>query len=113
MTEVEYIAAVHATKEAMWLHTFVGELTMPLSTLPTIFCNNKAVVAIALSKDGQYHARTKHIDFHFHFIREAVENGLITLIYCPTKTMTADLLTKLLNRSKTEEHTYALGLFPV
>ena len=111
MTEAEYIAAAHATKEAMWLRTFVGELMMPLSTLTTIFCDNQ--VAIALSKGSQYHARTKHIDIRFHFIREAVENSLITLVYCPTKTMTADLLTKPLNCSKMEEHTYVLGLLPV
>ena len=102
------IAAAHVMKEAMWLHTFVGELMTPLST---IFCDNQ--VAITLSKDSQYHARTKHIDIHFHFIREAVENGLITLVYCPTKTMTTNLLTKLLNCSKTEEHTYTLGLLLV
>ena len=52
-TEAEYIAAAHAMKEAMWLRTFVGELTTLLSTLTTIFCDNQ--VAIALSKDGQYH----------------------------------------------------------
>ena len=101
------IAAAHVMKEAMWLHTFVGEL---MTLLSTIFCDNQ--VAITLSKDGQYHARTKHIDIHFHFIREAVENGLITLIYCPTKTMTTDLLTKPLNCLKTEEHTVYLHAGP-
>jgi len=78
------------------------------AAVTTIYCDNQA--AIALSKNGQYHGRTKHIDIRFHFICESVEQGTISLTYCPTGTMTADLLTKALNRSKTEEHAAGLGL---
>ena len=60
------IAAAHVMKEAMWLHTFVGELTMPLTMVTTIYCDNQS--AITLSNDRQYHARMKHIDIHFYFI---------------------------------------------
>jgi len=37
----------------------------------TISSDNQG--AIALSKDNKFHARTKHIDVRYHFIREAVE----------------------------------------
>ena len=53
-TEDEYISAAHATKEAMWLCTFMGEITVLPTTMITIYCNNQSM--IALSKDGQYHA---------------------------------------------------------
>ena len=66
MMEAKYISATHATKEAMWLHTFMGEITTLPTTATTIHCNNQS--AISLSKDGQYHAWTKHIDIRFHFI---------------------------------------------
>jgi len=108
MTEAEYIAAAHAMKEAMWPCTFMGEIATLPTVTTTIHCNNQS--AIALSKDRQYHAWTKHIDIHFHFIREAVEDGTILLTYCPMQIMTADLLTKPLNRTKTEEHVRGLGL---
>ena len=108
MTKAEYIVATHATKVAMWLHTFIGEITASPAAITTIYCDNQA--AIALSKNRQYHARTKHIDIWFHFIRESVEQGMISLTYFPTGTMTADLLTKALNCSKTEEHAVGLGL---
>src|SRR5882724_1468192 len=102
--------AAHATKEAIWLCALAGSLTSPLTAPTVLHCDNQS--AIALSKNGQHHARTKHIDVRFHFIREAVENGSISLAYCPTGLMTADLLTKPLNHSKTGEHAAGLGLLP-
>ena len=71
-------------------------------------CDNQS--AIALSKDGQFHTRTKHIDLHFHFIHEIMTDGIIAITYCPTQTMVADILTKPLNRGKTGEHAGSLGL---
>ena len=50
------------------------------------------------SKNPVSHARTKHIDIKFHYVREAVKEGIISLTYCPTEKMVADLLTKPLNR---------------
>ena len=108
MTEAEYIAAAHATKEVMWLRTFMGEIAAFPTVTTTIHCDNQST--IALSKDGQYHMWTKHINIRFHFIRKAIKDGMILLTYCPTQIMTADLLTKPLNCTKTEEHVRGLGL---
>ncbi len=47
--------------------------------------------AIALVKNPIGHSRTKHIDIRFHFVREAHENGLINLKYCPTEEVTKPL----------------------
>jgi len=47
----------------------------------TLNCSYKA--AIALSKDGKFHARKKHIDLSFQFIHKAIEDGTIMLAYCP------------------------------
>jgi len=109
-TEAEYIATTHATKEALWLRAFLGEVVRPLSAPTMLNCDNQA--AIALSKDGQFHAQTKHIDLQFHFIREAITNGTVALTYCPTQAMMADILTKLLNRGKMGELAGSLGLLP-
>ena len=48
------------------------------------------------------HKRTKHIDVKHHFVREAVQTGMINLSYCPTTDMLADLFTKQLPRVKFE-----------
>ena len=66
--------------------------------------------AIALTKDGSYHTRTKHIDIQYHFIHFIVDNGSLRLLYCPTEDMIADTLTKALPSVKVKHFTASLGL---
>ena len=94
-------------KEAIWLQKFFNEL----------FGNNQVIEmhsdnqgAIALSKDDRFHQRTKHINIRYHFIRQHIENGNITLVYCPTENMTADILTKALPSMKQKHFASSLGL---
>ena len=54
--------------------------------------------------------RTKHIDIKFHYVREALEDGIINLIYCPTEQMIADILTKPLTRQRFETLRLEMGL---
>jgi hypothetical protein len=60
-TEAEYIAGAHATKEAIWLHHLVAEITFLLKLPTPLFCDNNS--ARSLVKDNTiFHPRTKHID---------------------------------------------------
>jgi hypothetical protein len=61
-------------------------------TAVTIAVDNQS--CIALSRNPEYRARTKHIDIQHHFVREAVENEEIVTEFCPTGEMVADALTK-------------------
>ena len=107
-TESEYVAVTHASKEALWLRSLISQL-FDVALEPTpLFSDNQS--AIALTKDHQYHPRTKHIDIHFHFIRWIIENGSIRLIYCPTDDMLADTLTKALPSPKVKHFAVELGL---
>ena len=108
--ESEYVAATHAAKEALWLRLLIGELFAPFNEPTTLFSDNQS--AITLTKDHQYHACTKHIDIHFHFIHWVMENGKIRLIYCPTTNMVADTLTKALPLPKVKHFAVELGLRP-
>ena len=56
------------------------------------------------------HARTKHIDIRYHYVREALQEGVISLSYCPTDKMIADLLTKGLPRGRFEVLRKAMGM---
>ena len=107
-TESEYIAATYAAKEALWLQQLILQLFGINLDATTLFSDNQ--LAIALTKEHQYHARTKHIDVHFHFIRWIVEEGKIRLIYCPTDEMVADILTKALPSTKVKHFAHELGL---
>ncbi|KAF4621852.1 hypothetical protein D9613_012077 [Agrocybe pediades] len=110
-TESEYIAATYAAKEALWLRSLISQLFDTTLDATALFSDNQS--AIALTKDHQYHARTKHIDIRFHFIRWIVENGSLRLIYCPTDEMVADTFTKALPSPKVKHFAAELGLVSV
>jgi hypothetical protein len=107
-TESEYVAATHGMKEAIWLRSLLSEIFEPIEPPTTLFSDNQA--AIALTRDHQYHARTKHIDVRYHFIRWVIEQGSLRLIYCPTDDMVADVLTKALPSVKVKHFAAGLGL---
>jgi hypothetical protein len=98
----------HAAKEVMWLCCLISEVFGTIDKPTTLFSGSQS--AIALTKDGHYHAHTKHIDIWCHFIQYIVEAGHIKLIYCPTHEMTADVLTKVLPSMKAKHFASALGL---
>ena len=49
---------------------------------------------IFLTKNPTYHSKTKHIDLHYHFVRELVENEKFLLEKVDRVETVADLLTK-------------------
>ena len=72
-TESEYVAITHAAKEALWLRSLIGQVFAPFSDPIPLHNDNQS--AISLTRDHQYHARTKHIDIRYHFIRWVVEDS--------------------------------------
>jgi hypothetical protein len=68
-TEAEYIALTTAVKEAIWLRQLLMEWNHNQEEVK-IFCDNKST--ICLTKNPEFHARTKHIDIRHHFIKEKI-----------------------------------------
>jgi hypothetical protein len=99
-TEAEYMALLQAVKESIWIQRFLKELGRysVVKNSDRIMEDNQG--AIALAHNPEYHARTKHIDVQYHFVRECVEMGKVKLVYCPTEEMVADALTKPLARDR-------------
>jgi len=97
-TEAEYIALVQAAKESIWIQGLLDELGYTVTNSNLIYGDNQG--SIALANNPEYHARTKHIDIQYHFIRECVQNNKIDLKYCPTSDMVADGMTKALARER-------------
>ena len=110
-TEAEYIALSHAAKEAIWIRNFISEIFG--SVTDPILINSDNQSTIALAKDDCYHARTKHIDIRYNFIRYVIEEGKIRLSYCPTEDMTADIFMKALPSLKVKHFASSMGLSKV
>jgi len=69
--------------------------------------------AIYLSKKQVYHARTKHIDVRFHFVRKILDEGNIELLKIHTKENPADMLTKVVSGVKFTHCKELLHILPV
>ena len=108
--EAEYIALVTAAKEGIWLRRLENDLFIKTEKFITIHEDNQ--YAIKTAKNPIQNDRSKHIDVRYHFIRDKVMDGTILLKYCPTTDMTADVLTKPLQRNLQERHAKAMGLSP-
>lgn len=106
--ELECIALVLATTNAIFIKNLLSEVVHPITTPLIMNCDNQA--AVALSTHGQYNSRSKHIDMRFQFVRDAVEKEIIEVIYCPTDYMPADALTKALRPLKVDRFARMLGL---
>lgn len=50
--------------------------------------------AIAMSKNHVFHHRSKHIKRKFHFIREAIQEGIIDLLYYKSEEQLTGIFTK-------------------
>jgi hypothetical protein len=107
-TESEYMALLHCLKEQIWLLRLLGEIGYDISDQNIIYCDNQS--AIALSNNPAHHARTKHIDIQYHFVRNCVEDGKTRLEYCPTEDMVADGMTKVLGPERHQKLSRMMGM---
>ncbi|MCO5547594.1 hypothetical protein L7F22_001045 [Adiantum nelumboides] len=90
-TKAEYVAALEASKEAIWLACLVLDLGI-FPKKPTLHCDSQS--AINLTKNPVFHAKTKHILVKYHFIQDVLEDKHMQLVKIHTDDNPVDLLTK-------------------
>ncbi|KAI5330103.1 hypothetical protein L3X38_029500 [Prunus dulcis] len=96
--EAEYTSASEATAQATWIR-FVLEDFGEMQAVATQL-NFENTSAIAITKNPIFHQKTKHINRRYHYIKEALQQGVIDLLHCPTKEQVADIFTKALAREQ-------------
>lgn len=107
-TEAEYMAITEACKEAIYLKNLLNEIVDFCNYTITLYNDNQG--AQKLTENPMFHKRTKHIDVRHHFVREAVANKYVKIVYLPTSEMPADLLTKGLSSVKHSYFVKKLGM---
>ena len=107
-SEAEYVGVSAATQEVVWLRRLLTDI-QAIPKGPTVIMEDNQG-AIGIAKNPIQHARTKHIDIRYHYVREALQQGIICLSYCPTDKQLADLLTKGLPREGFEVLRKAMGM---
>ncbi len=76
-----------------------------------VSCDN--ISSILLTNNPVYHARTKHIEVHYHFIRKKVLVKEIDLIHVSTEDQVADIFTNALGTDKLKKFRQMLGVLEV
>jgi hypothetical protein len=97
-TEAEYVALTYAAKEATWLVRllkqvgYLGNDVYPVK----LYGDNEPSIQL-VSAEG-HHERTKHVDIYYHYIKDRVKEGYLSLQHVRTHDMAADGLTKPLDK---------------
>ena len=91
-TEAEYKALANATAELLWIQKLLTEIGIHHPPRARLWCDNLG--ATYLSANTVFHARTKHIEIDFHFVRERVAQKLLDVRFISTGDQVADGFTK-------------------
>jgi len=79
--------------------------------LVVIYCDN--INSMLLANNLVYHARRKHIEVHYHFIREKVVAREINFIHVSIEDQVADMFTKVLGTNKLKRFRKMLTILEV
>uniref|UniRef100_A0A2N9JB37 Reverse transcriptase Ty1/copia-type domain-containing protein n=1 Tax=Fagus sylvatica TaxID=28930 RepID=A0A2N9JB37_FAGSY len=93
-TEAEYRSLATDVAELAWLRQVLCDLRLYLPSAPLIWCDNTS--ALALASNPVFHGRTKHIEVDYHYVREKVVRGDLSLQFISTHDQLADIFTKAL-----------------
>lgn len=107
-TEAEFIAASETGRELCWLRNFLADIGTPQKGPSRMNMDNQS--AISVTKHPEHMGRLKHLDRHWFWLRQAVEDGKVAPAFIPTSEMTADLLTKALPRDLVDRFRRHMGL---
>lgn len=86
----------------MWIKRLLEDFDAGQIKAITLYEDNQS--AIMMMKSNEFRSKTKHIDTKYHFVTDLVKKNVISLKYCPTEEMIADMLTKLLGAVKLRGH---------
>ena len=107
-TESEYKALANATAEVMWIQTLLQELNISSPRAAKLWCDNLG--AKYLTANPVFHARTKHTEVDYHFVRERVSWKLLEVNFVSSGDQVVDGFTKPLSVRLLENFEYNLNL---
>ena len=98
----------NATAEIIWVQSLLKELGVKSTQVPCLWCDNLG--ATYLFANLVFHARTKHIEIDFHFVRERVAQKKLDIRFVHSKDQTSDGFTKPLPTRSFEDFKHNLNL---
>ncbi|XP_019150243.1 PREDICTED: uncharacterized protein LOC109147061 [Ipomoea nil] len=91
-TEAEYKGLADVAAEVTWVMSLLRELGLNSGNPATLWCDNLG--ATYMCANPVFHARTKHVEIDYHFVRDKVSTGEFLVNFVSTKDQLADIFTK-------------------
>jgi hypothetical protein len=95
-TEAEHVAAASCCSQLLWITYTMSDFGEEYTHVP-LQCDSTSAISVA--KNPVLYSKTKHIEVRYHFLRDNVDKGKITLIHAPTHDQLADIFTKPLDQA--------------
>ena len=89
--EAEYVAATSCIFHAIWLWNLLKELSLSQEEPTKICVDNKLAIALA---SPVFHDRSKHIDTHYHYIKECIARKKVQVEYVKSLDQITGIFTK-------------------
>ena len=96
-TEAEYMALSDCSWQAVWIKSLLNELDIDVGP---IHINGDNQGSLFIRSNPVQEKWSKHIDIHYHFIRQCVEEKKISLFFVEGAENPADMFTKNLGKVK-------------
>ncbi|BBG92668.1 Far-red impaired responsive family protein [Prunus dulcis] len=90
--EAKYRSLAHVCVYTTWISHLLHELELPPSVPTLLLCDNLSTTYMA--SNSVFHARTKHIELDYHFIRERIISGSHRVQFVSFSDQLANILTK-------------------
>ena len=94
--EAEYMALAASVQETLFLYMLLRSFLKQQSV--NISVDNQGAMSLASKHITEQ--RSKHIDIRYHFIRERIASGFISLSHVPSEENVSDLMTKPCSKQK-------------
>lgn len=107
-TFAEYVALSEAVSELNFVKQLLKTFNVKLRKPINIYEDNSGAIDIA--KKGNLTKNSKHIEVHYHYVHECVEENTINIVKIDTDENFADIFTKALCREKFEKFRNMLNL---
>ena len=105
-TEAEFIGTNSVARDIVWCRMLLEELGFPQQGPTIVYEDNKSTIDLLSS--AKYHAKTKHIEVRYFYVKDQLASGILSFQYQPTVDMVSDVLTKPSSEALFHRHSYTL-----
>jgi hypothetical protein len=102
-TEAEYVSISEVCTDIMFIKSIVEFLGITVELPIIVHVDN--IGAIYMAKNAMISTRTKHVDVHYHYVEEYIDDAVVKINFSKSRDNKSDIFTKNTNQETYERHT--------